>query len=209
MHCPRCGANMSVEEFACTKCGYLEQLAIIAKLKAAKPEPEEFEQNRSYARFWKRCSALILDFLFLIVGVALLAAIIGGVIWGMSVIGKHSVDFPTIQAFTVGFGIVFAVALSWAYFTGFESSKYKATLGKKLMGLLVVDKKGKRISFGRANIRYWGKIISILIAFAGFWMMGFTKKKRTLHDLFAGTLVLNKVVIVPEDKPEESIGATQ
>lgn len=207
MHCPRCGAKIAEEEFVCTKCGYLEQLAVIAKLKTAKPEPEELEQNRSYAGFWKRCSALILDFLFLIVSVVLLAVIIVGVIWGMSAIGKYRVDFHVIQAFVVSFGIVFAVGLSWAYFTGFESSKYRATLGKKVMGLLVVDKEGKQISFGQANIRYWGKIISMIIAFAGFWMIGFTKKKRTLHDLFAGTMVLNKVVIASESKPEESIKA--
>jgi uncharacterized RDD family membrane protein YckC len=207
MHCSSCGAKIAEEEFVCTKCGYLEHIAVIAKLKTAKPEPEELEQNRSYAGFWKRCRALILDYLILLLSVVLIAAIIGGVILGMSAITKHEVDFDVIQAFAVGFGIVFAVALSWAYFTGFESSKYRATIGKKMMGLLVVDKKGKQISFWRANIRYWGKIISILIAFAGFWMIGFTKKKRTLHDLLAGTMVLNKVVIVPEDKPEEQIKA--
>jgi uncharacterized RDD family membrane protein YckC len=192
MHCSRCGANIADEEFVCTKCGYLEEIAVVAKLKMAKSKSVENESNHSYPGFWKRCSALILDLLILLSGVALLAVIIGGVIWGMSTISKHQVDFKVIQAFAVGFGAVFSFALNWAYFTGFESSKYQATLGKKMMGLFVADKDGKRISMGQANIRYWSKVISILILFAGFWMIAFTKKKRTLHDFFAGTMVLNK-----------------
>jgi uncharacterized RDD family membrane protein YckC len=203
MHCSRCGASIPEEEFGCTKCGFLEEIAVVAKLKAAKPLITEVDANRSYAGFWKRGCALILDLLILLCGVALLAALISGLILGMSAIGKHRVNFKVIQAFANGFGVVFAVALNWAYFTGFESSKYQATLGKKMLDLIVVDKEGKRISLGQANIRCWGKIISALILGAGFWMSTFSKTKRTLHDRFAGTMVLNKRV--PASKPEAAL----
>ena len=51
---------------------------------------------------------------------------------------------------------------------------------------------GNRIYFGRANGRYWGKIISGLILGIGYIMAGFTEKKQALHDMMAGCLVVKK-----------------
>ena len=53
-----------------------------------------------------------------------------------------------------------------------------------------MDENGERISFGRANGRYWSKILSAFILCIGFLMAGFTKKKQGLHDIIAGTLVV-------------------
>lgn len=47
-----------------------------------------------------------------------------------------------------------------------------------------------QIGFGKANGRYWSKIISALILFVGFLMVAFTEKKQGLHDKIAGTLVI-------------------
>lgn len=198
MHCLRCGAELADDELVCTKCGFLEDIINSTKQKEVKPKPVKDVSERYYAGFWRRGSALILDFLILIGGEALLAAVIGGLILLMSAISGHHVDLHIISAFAVGFGVVFALALNWAYFTWFESSKYQATLGKKIMGLTVVDLDSKRIPMGQANIRYWGKLLSMLILFGGFWMMVFIKKKRTLHDLIAGTMVIKQGKKVPE-----------
>src|SRR5262249_3304027 len=48
---------------------------------------------------------------------------------------------------------------------------------------------GRRISFGRATGRYWSKILSALMLFAGFWVIPLTQRKQGLHDLIASTLV--------------------
>ncbi len=76
---------------------------------------------------------------------------------------------------------------SWLYWALMESSRWRATLGKKILGLEVTDLEGRRISFARATVRYFGKII-----FVGFIMVAFTEKKQALHDIIAGCLVVKK-----------------
>jgi uncharacterized RDD family membrane protein YckC len=73
-----------------------------------------------------------------------------------------------------------------------ESSSSQATIGKMLMGIKVTDMDGKRITFGRASGRFFGKVLSKLILYIGFIMAAFTEKKQGLHDILAETLVLNK-----------------
>ena len=56
----------------------------------------------------------------------------------------------------------------------------------------MTDLDGKRIGFGQATGRHFGKIISALPFGVGFIMAGFTEKKQALHDLMAGTLVVRR-----------------
>ena len=57
-------------------------------------------------------------------------------------------------------------------------------------GIVVTDLNGNRISFARANGRYFGKWISGMTFYIGFIMAGFTEKKQALHDVFGGALVV-------------------
>lgn len=99
-------------------------------------------------------------------------------------------DVLTIQLLSGFLGYIEGTILGWLYYTLLESSKKQATLGKSIIGIKVTDLNGNRISLGRANARYWSKIISALILFTGFIMAGFTQKKQGLHDIIAGTLVV-------------------
>lgn len=89
-------------------------------------------------------------------------------------------------------GSLIMISVSWLYFAVMESSGLQGTVGKALLGLEVTDDRGHRISFGRATGRYWAKILSGLTLCIGFMMVGFTSRKRGLHDLVAGTLVLRQ-----------------
>ena len=80
--------------------------------------------------------------------------------------------------------------VGWLYWAGLESSGLQATLGKRVVGLMVTDMAGQRISFGRATGRYFGKILSAMLFYVGFLMAAFTDKKQALHDMLAGTLVV-------------------
>jgi uncharacterized RDD family membrane protein YckC len=71
-----------------------------------------------------------------------------------------------------------------------ESSAWQATLGKRVLGVVVTDLAGDRISFGRATGRYFASQISCAIFLIGYLMQPFTKKRQTLHDKIAGTLVV-------------------
>lgn len=87
---------------------------------------------------------------------------------------------------------VLSLVAGWLYYAIMESSAHQATLGKKILGLRVTDLDGRRIGFGRATGRYFGKIISAIILLIGYIMAAFTEKKQALHDILAGTLVLKK-----------------
>ena len=129
------------------------------------------EQPR-YAGFWIRLLAYIID------------AVVLGVI-----------TFPLIQVLT-SMGIagdstnVLGIAISWMYFAVFESSEWMASPGKKVLGLIVTDDQGMRLSVGRATRRYFAKILSALLLGMGFFMIAFTARKQGLHDKIFHTLVL-------------------
>jgi uncharacterized RDD family membrane protein YckC len=87
---------------------------------------------------------------------------------------------------------VVIAAAGWLYFALMESSSKQGTLGKMALSIVVTDVNGNRITFGRATGRYFGKILSGLILYIGYIMVAFTEKKQGLHDMIAGTLVVNK-----------------
>ncbi len=189
MHCPKCGIVMLDDEYVCSNCGYLTDIALAAHL--IEPEPE-VKTISYYAGFWRRFLAFILDQFFLIMGVLILLLIIGGTIIVITVIGKKDIPFQMIQSFFGGFGIIIFCLANWFYFTSMESSFRQATFGKMLMKIMVADLNGRRITTGKANARYWSKFISIIPIFLGFVTAGFTSKKQAFHDKIAKTLVINE-----------------
>jgi len=144
-----------------------------------------------YAGFWRRFAAFLIDTVLLSVGVVILAFLISFfVLLGLVSSGQQ----PTDQSLTGASYALYAilVVLLWLYYAGLESSPWQATIGKRLMRLVVTDLYGRRISFGRATGRYFSKILSWLILAAGFWMIPLTQRKQGLHDLIAGTLVARR-----------------
>ncbi len=183
MFCPQCGANNSQEAKSCASCG--AQLALAAepaiKQSAALPTTPKF------AGFWLRTLASIIDTVLCQVAVVILVLPLGFAL-GASMAGTSSLY--EIEAAGQGLGFVLGVLIEWLWFTIAESSKWQATIGKKMVGIKVTDENGERIGFGKANARYWSKILSALILFVGFVMVAFTEKKQGLHDKIAGTLVV-------------------
>jgi len=60
------------------------------------------------------------------------------------------------------------------------------------LGLAVEQAYGGRISFARASGRYFAKILSAIPLGLGCLMVGWTSRKRGLHDLVAGTVVIRR-----------------
>ncbi len=89
-------------------------------------------------------------------------------------------------------GLILGILIKWLYFILLESSPLKATIGKLIMGLVVCDHNGQRLSIVIANKRYWGKLLSVTTLYTGFMLAGWTKKKRALHDMIADTLIIKK-----------------
>lgn len=180
--CSNCGSkNLPGAKF-CSICG----LATSADLQ---PEPHlQSGAGQQYAGFWMRVLAGFIDVLLGQLFILIVAVISGGILGG--VMGAASASMESIKEAATALGQFISVVISWLWFTVAESSAWQASVGKKMLGLKVTDEEGGRISFGRANRRYWSKILSALILMAGFLMVPFTEKRQGLHDKIAGTLVV-------------------
>lgn len=168
--CRFCGKELVIVDNKCSACG------------------KEYLSAVSYAGFWLRFVAIVLDQLSIL--------IIFAVIGVMGTIALAAIVAPESRGVTQ---IVLSIAMNivstitaWLYFAFMESSKYQGTLGKIILGIKVTDINGQKVTFLRATGRHFGKIISAIIFLGGFIMAGFTEKKQALHDIMAGCLVVKR-----------------
>ena len=79
--------------------------------------------------------------------------------------------------------------ITWLYFALQEGSADRATLGKRAMGIAVIQTNGEPIEFGRATGRFFAKILSAL-SLVGYFLPFFNAKNKALHDMIADTVVI-------------------
>jgi uncharacterized RDD family membrane protein YckC len=196
MFCSRCGQRVAEGTRYCQICG---QEVGSPATPQANPASAPVSTPLTYAGFWVRFVALLID--GLILSIPFFLVVIGLVFRFRSFrflargnrFGPPNAAFmgPVILGFFFAFAIF--IVVRWVYFAGMESSARQATFGKAAMSVYVTDLKGQPVTFGRATGRFFAKIVSGLIPLGiGYIMAGFTEKKQALHDMIAGTVVLRK-----------------
>jgi len=153
-----------------------------------------------YAGFWLRAVAYLIDGLIMgIVAVPLIIAL--AVLTGASAaihgLSEDNAEQALAGASFAMFLIVMVMVLlggMWLYYALTESSAWQGTVGKKVLGLIVTDMNGQRITFARATGRYFSRFVTGLVPLMfGYILAGITAKKQALHDMIASTLVLRRV----------------
>ncbi len=129
----------------------------------------ENKEEIKYAGFWVRVLAAIIDGLILYIPVTLIEALFGEDSW---------------------MSIVFVIVLWWQYTAQMLSSSWRATVGKKVVGLEVLDTNLAQLTFREASFRFLYSFISYSFILPIF-MMFFNDKKQTFHDYFAKTIVVD------------------
>jgi uncharacterized RDD family membrane protein YckC len=185
MYCSQCGTQNPDDAKFCHNCG-----------KGLRVEAVDTTVSAAYAGFWRRFVAYIIDRLLLAIpsGILALVFIVPAIVTLVGTCGSKECHPAMILPFIMGW-IWLAVLIVIGhvlYFAWFESSRFQATPGKMLLGIIVTDTVGRRISFLRALGRNIGKIISHLMFNIGFIMAGLTAKKQALHDMLADCLVVMK-----------------
>nr|WP_319377625.1 RDD family protein [uncultured Methanoregula sp.] len=179
--CPRCKSEVADELTHCPVCRKELSGCLYAPAgsegRAGSPVPEEQGSRIGYAGFWRRLCATIPD--LIVVGLA--AVVI------KSLLEKYALPYPILA--TLFLAGVFYLAL---YSPVFLSSRYQATPGKMLFGVIVVYDNGRQLPFSRALIRELGKYVSLILFGLGFFLIGVSKKKQGLHDLLALTVVVRR-----------------
>ena len=216
MYCSKCGGVMADGAAFCSNCGQAFAVAaavarapmmsssVAAPLvggMAAVPAYAGYAAvpRVEYAGFWLRFLAFLVDNAVMGIGFVL---ILIPLIFLTGLGGFISEIHPDEDMNDVGIfmliGLLFLAAtvsllLTWLYHALMESSEWQATRGKRVLGLVVTDMAGRRVSFGRATGRHFAKIITNMVpAFIGYIMAGFTERKQALHDMIAGCLVLRR-----------------
>ncbi|HJS28789.1 MAG TPA: RDD family protein [Anaerolineales bacterium] len=166
-----------------------------------------------YGGLDRRVGAFFLDVLLVYLASAAIQAAI------YALIGGFPLDRSTSgSAYLAWFLLTFSLPLL-LYFTLLESSLNRATPAKRLLKLRVVDLQGERIGFRRALLRSIFKLLPwellfvtvflpdplffdptvvarpavfLLYLLLGLYMLAmiFSPRKRGIHDLLAGTLVM-------------------
>ncbi len=155
------------------------------------------EEAVQYCGFWIRFCARLLDGLFLF-AVTLPLSVINQVIIfrfypltgprasierfeNMAQLGT----FLTIQA---AFFLV-SLILAFAYEVFFVG-RFSGTPGKLLLRLRIVRSDFSPLTYSRAALRFFGKMLSDLTMYIGYIMVGFDPQRRALHDHIADTRVI-------------------
>lgn len=75
------------------------------------------------------------------------------------------------------------------YFISFEGSRWQATPGKRLLGIVVQSEHGGRLGLARTVLRFFAGALSWLSLNLGHALAGWRRDGRALHDLLAGARV--------------------
>jgi uncharacterized RDD family membrane protein YckC len=204
VYCSKCGGSGADGAAFCTNCGQAFLVAAAVVRAPAMSAPAAVPSYAAiprveYAGFWLRFFAYIID--SVVMGLAVLVVLIplffltglGALLHrirpeeGLNDAGLFLIILFFFAAATL------SLLVTWLYHALMESAEWQATVGKKVLGLVVTDMAGRRVSFARSTGRHFGKILTNMIPLAiGYIMAGFTEKKQALHDMLAGCLVLRR-----------------
>lgn len=140
-----------------------------------------------YATFGQRVLAYIIDLIIIYV-IFIVSCALFGVMLGL--FGLMDFDTQSTQLHIIyNIGLI---AISFLYYAIQESSDAKATIGKKVLGLQVVNYENRKITFSQACGRYISKMLSSLVFCLGYLAITWTEKSQGWHDSIAKTLVVNQ-----------------
>jgi uncharacterized RDD family membrane protein YckC len=129
---------------------------------------------------WKRGLALLLDYVILIAVPIFIFAFVGTLL-------HQDVTISDTTNF------LFLAAMFFLVAPAMEASRWRATIGKRIMKLQITDKHGERISYGRAFVR---NILRSVTAFSYFFVIPlvlqyfrFRKTKKLFHDEVSTTVI--------------------
>jgi len=201
--CSKCGAQNFATAQSCQKCGGGLSVGLAPMPRAVPAQAYATAPAVAYAAvptsryggFWLRLLAHLIDHVILgaIAAPLFFMLVLPSIIRVINEAERNREPSPELIIAIVSsifIYVVLAFVGQWLYEALLTSSSWQATLGKRVLQLKVTDEFGNRIGFGRATGRFFAKIVSSMFFCIGFIMVGLTDRKRGLHDMLAGTLVM-------------------
>jgi uncharacterized RDD family membrane protein YckC len=208
--CSECKAIFNVQDmiryenlYVCAVCKPLFMQKLTEGAQLQRPVFNSAELNPaglSYAGFWIRVGAKLLDGLILGVPMVIIVMVVMFAVMGPALAssGAGTASGPPVAVF-VALGLVALAynAISALYHIVLVA-KYGATWGKKICGLRVVTATGEPVSYPRATGRYFaemgilmvGNMFCYILGYSDYLAVVFDQQKRALHDHICNTRVV-------------------
>lgn len=155
---------------------------------------EETAEVYTLASRFVRLIAFVIDYAIVVsLGAGLWTGL--AVLLALFTIGFSVPDSPPGPDAIPWFDTLFALTLLvvWVlYFACQESSRYRASVGKRLFRMEILRLDGDKLTFGRAAWRTIVKGFGAMIYFVGWIASLFNADRRALHDFAAGTVVVRR-----------------
>ncbi len=155
--------------------------------------------DTTYAGLWRRLQAWIVDLILMMLTACAIAIVASPFIYMGAT--AYTSDRHLLNLIYKYSGASIGIITYFAYFIGFEISKFQATPGKILFNLKITDMEGKPIGVTRSAFRLTSKFLSGFLLGLGFVICDFTSRKQALHDIIANTLVIRSE---SEQSPEQT-----
>lgn len=188
--CASCGSERLADGRFCLFCGDLlaEPGPHTTSSHGDRRRVSNISPDVEYAGFWPRFLAGAVNIALEALGALLITLAIDFVLQRFGRL--FGIDRWDAKVFA-GFVYIPILAVgSWLYCAFAESSSWRATVGKRLLGLQVTTAEGERISFGQATVRHFMKFLSFFCLTIGFLMTLWTKRRQALHDMPCDVVVI-------------------
>ncbi|WP_321189698.1 RDD family protein [Siminovitchia sp. FSL H7-0308] len=152
--------------------------------------PEYVSLQFKLAGLGSRATAFLIDSAILMVANLLMYVIAFVILTGEMVL----FDTSSISLFLFGIIIIMMFVIYWGYFIAFEFFSGGRTIGKKLIGIRVIQDNGHSLTLLSSFIRNLLRIIDALPGsyLVGIFMIFFHPQHKRVGDLVAGTIVVHE-----------------
>lgn len=143
-----------------------------------------------YAPLWRRVLACVVD-AAIVAAMVVPAALV--LIWLMEALHADLGMKVKHARYLAGIGTVACWVIGdWLYHARMGSGDWQATVGKRLLGVRVLDADGGSASFAQVSARHFAKFLSTFMLGVGFLMAAFSSRRQAMHDIVSNTVVVGR-----------------
>lgn len=176
---------------------------------AAVPPPTTTLALEDYAGFWKRFGAWVIDYLILLIPMAIIAMNTGAVEAFQKLLTEvqngSSASVAALEyARAVRPAELTMLVVGFLYYALFEGSALQASPGKLALGIRVTTLDGRPLGYARSvlrNLVRLANIVTWVIPLICYLAVAWTQRKQGFHDMMAKALVLNGRASEFRDRP--------
>ena len=147
-------------------------------------------EQTKIARLIPRIGGALIDLLIVLIVSAIIIFVWGFAV-GVNGSEKHYAKEISEELWKAR-GLLVGLVVDLIYTVSMQLSSKRATLGQQAVGVCIAKVNYEKATLGALLIRYIISLFSSILLKLGYLIAIFTVRKQTLHDLIAGTIVVEQ-----------------